>query len=40
MFLWKEGRPVRAECVDVRQRPRKDAGAAPETADTAGGEGG
>ena len=40
MFLWKEGRPVRAECVDVRQRPRKGAGTAPKPADTARGEGG
>ena len=45
MFLWKEGRPVREECVDVRQRPRatgaKPAGpATQEPARPATGEGG
>jgi len=40
MFLWKEGRPVEAECVDVRERPRKGGGPVPKTADTAHGEGG
>jgi hypothetical protein len=43
MFFWKEGRPVRMECVDVRDRrliERRDAArAAEESARTATGEG-
>ena len=43
MFLWKEGEPVRMECVDVRDRrliERRAAKAAEKTAGTAAGEGG
>ena len=45
MFFWKEGRPVRMECVDVRdrrllERRAAKAAAAEETARTAAGEGG
>ena len=46
MFFWKEGRPVRMECVDVRdrrlleRRAAKAAARAEETARTAAGKGG
>ena len=40
MFFWKEGQPVRMECVDVRDRRRLETKAAKEAAPTAGGEGG